>query len=135
MEFKIISQKENPLLNRLEVEVEITHPKESTPTRQLVLLEVSKKVDKPASLGVVKSVRTSFGSNVSKARVNFYNTEEDLKRTEPEHIIKKSKVEVKEESKEEAQEEEAESQPKTEGGVEDGKEEGESKEGKEEEKE
>ncbi len=136
MELKIISQKENPLLNRLEVEVEITHPKEPTPTRQVVLLEVAKMLNKPVNLGVVKTIRTSFGSNISKARINFYNTEEDLKKTEPEHIIKKSKVEVqesKEEQKEE-QKEETESKPET-GGVEDGEEKGESKEGEEEKKE
>ena len=34
MEVEIISQKDNPLLNRLEVDFKVLHPKETTPKRK-----------------------------------------------------------------------------------------------------
>ncbi len=107
MEIKIISKKENPLLNRTEIEFECDYPSEGTPN----LLDVKHKIvaleDSSNDLLVVDNMKPSYGATKAVGLAKIYDSIEKLNEIEPKAVIAKN-----EEPEEEAPaEEEAEEVP------------------------
>lgn len=86
---KIISRVENPLLGRVELEFQIQHKGQSTPSRsdvvtQVVAIEPGAK----ANLVVVKNTKTRFGQASTTGIAFVYSDEESLS-VEPKYVFKR----------------------------------------------
>lgn len=88
MELKIIEQKENPLLNRIELKIEIRHQGEPTPTREKAKEQIAAMLSVEKQLVVVKKIAQTY-SSISKTDAVVYKTLEDLKKSEPEYLLKR----------------------------------------------
>ena len=84
MEFKTISDIENPLFNRREVEGEI-HT-EVSPSRQEVAKLLSDKFSVPVENIKIRTIMGKFGSQVFIINTNIYKSKEERNKVE---IIKK----------------------------------------------
>lgn len=102
MELKIINKKEDPLLSRTKVEIEITFDK-ATPSKAEIKSKLSKDLGKEEKLIVVKGIYMEYGLKKAKNLSYVYESEEALKRIE---------VGKREESKTEAQEKPAKEETK-----------------------
>ncbi|MBC5792434.1 MAG: hypothetical protein H8Z69_00180 [Nanohaloarchaea archaeon] len=83
MDSTLVSVKENPLLERREVEVEIDHEGEATPSNEDVKNRVAAENDLDVEKVEIESVYTGFGSNTSKATLKVYDDfdyDEELER-------------------------------------------------------
>ena len=103
MEIKILSKKENPLLNRTEIEFECDYPGEGTPD----LLDVKHKIvaleDSSNDLLVVDNMKPSYGATKAVGLAKVYDSIEKLQEVEAKAVIAKN-----EEPEEEAPAEEEE---------------------------
>lgn len=116
-DLKIISEKENPLFNRKEVNAVIKA--KSSPKREEITDLLAKKYSTSWENVKIKGVNGSFGSEDFKVEANIYSSKEEKDKTEgtkkKDEEIKKKKEEEKKaaeqpaESGEESQEKEAES--------------------------
>ncbi len=91
MEIKIISQKDNALLKRKEVEFTISQgPKEKTPQR----LDVKKALAIELKIGdeaiFVKKMHTKTGTNTTQGVANVYQSVDQAKKVEPEYVRKRN---------------------------------------------
>ena len=112
MEIKILSKKENPLLNRTEIEFECDYPSEGTPN----LLDVKHKLvaleDSSNDLLVVDTMKPSYGATKAIGLAKIYDSIEKLQEIEPKSVQSKNEEpEVEEpEVEEEAEAEEVEAE-------------------------
>lgn len=102
MDIKIIERKENPLLNRVEIEFECEYPEEGTPK----ILDVKHKLvaleDSSNDLLVVDTMKPSYGVSTAVGLAKIYDSVEKLTEIEPASVISKNKEpEVEEEVTEE----------------------------------
>lgn len=85
MDMKIINQKENPLLNRKEVMIEVTHLGTSTPLRNQLIAGVAKSVKTSEDLVIINKIITKKGSASCEAKVLVYKKKEDI----PKELLEK----------------------------------------------
>lgn len=90
MEIKIISQKENPLLKRKEVQFNVEHEKGSTPPRQEVRRGVAAALKSNVDLVFIKRFETRTGTHMAMGTANLYESIEQAKRIEPEYVVKRN---------------------------------------------
>lgn len=104
MEIKILSKKENPLLNRTEIEFECDYPSEGTPN----LLDVKHKIvaleDSSNDLLVVDNMKPSYGATKAVGLAKVYDSVEKLQEIEPKAVIVKNEEPEEEPAEEEAAE-------------------------------
>lgn len=104
MEAKITSVRENPLLGRSKVKVEVEHEGESTPSQEDVKDRVAAENDLNTDEIEVESVYTGYGSQKSEATLKVYQDfdyDEDLEENpEEEQGVEDSGTEVSEEYEE-----------------------------------
>ncbi len=116
MRVEIITKKENPLLKRQDVEFIVKETK-ITPSREELRKQISAQTNSNEKNVVVGVLETNYGSTETKGIARIYKSNEDLKKTELEHIIKRNFK--AEEKKEEAPK--AEATPAPEGAKEEAK--------------
>ena len=90
--FKILQEKENPLFNRKEIQVNVES--EITPSNLEIEKLISEKFSIPVENMKIKKILGKFGSKTFTIIANIYNSEED--KNEIEKKSKKNKVEKKE---------------------------------------
>lgn len=73
METEIVSVRENPLLERRKVEVEVNHEGEPTPSEEDVKSRIAAENNLETDEVEILSIYTGYGSNVSKATLNIYD--------------------------------------------------------------
>ena len=102
MEIQIISQKENPLLKRKEVQFNVGHDPGSTPGRQEVRRAVATALKSNVDLVFVKKFETKTGTHTAVGTANLYESIEQARLIEPEYIVKRNvpREKPKEEAKE-----------------------------------
>lgn len=104
MEIKIISKKENPLLNRTEIEFECNYPTEGTPN----LLDVKHKIvaleDSSNDLIVVDNMKPSYGAAKATGLAKIYDSIEKLQEIEAKAVLAKNEEPEEEPAEEEAEE-------------------------------
>ena len=104
MEIKILSKKENPLLNRTEIEFECDYPSEGTPN----LLDVKHKIvaleDSSNDLLVVDNMKPSYGATKAVGLAKVYDSVEKLQEIEAKAVIAKNEEPEEEPAEEEAAE-------------------------------
>ena len=88
MEIKILEEKENKLLKRLEVLFEVRHGDGGgTPPRSKVREELARALKRSVDAVFIKKTATKSGLHASVGRANVYNDPDSAKAFEPEHII------------------------------------------------
>lgn len=112
MELKIISQNQNPLFKRNEVQA--TADSKVTPTHSDVKTELAKQLSTQPKNIKIKGIKGSFGSNTFEISANIYDSKEEKdtleikkKREKQEEEKAKQEAEKPEEVKQEAQPAEA----------------------------
>ena len=80
MELEIISEKENHLFNRREIQLNIKA--ETTPNRENVRKLISEKFSTPVENIKIKKILGKFGSKIFIITANIYASEEDKNKTE-----------------------------------------------------
>jgi small subunit ribosomal protein S24e len=104
MKIEIVSQKENPLLIRTEVQFRVNHDEVgSTPPRLEIRSAVADALKKSVDLVFVKRFVTRTGTSVALGVANVYGSAEQAKLIEPDYIVKRMvpPVEKAEEGKKE----------------------------------
>ncbi len=114
MKVKIISKKQNPLLKRMELIFRIEHDQDGgTPTRGEVRNQLATMLKTDFELVYIKNLETKTGTTVAIGEANAYETVEQAKLIEPEHIIArnttKEKIKETEKTQQVPKEEEEES--------------------------
>jgi len=106
MEFKLLSQFENPLLQRKEIKV-VAIFEASTPSREEIKTEVCKKFNFPEETTVIRRVSQEKGIKRAICLLNVYNSKEAMLQIEAKYLLerKKEKKEKAEEKTEEKKEE------------------------------
>ncbi len=91
MELKIVSQKENPLLKRKEVQFQVDHgPKGKTPSRLDVKRSLASTLQVSDQLVFIKRMKTLTGTNTAMGIATAYETLDQAKRIEPDYIFKRN---------------------------------------------
>ncbi len=88
--FLVVSQKDNKVIQRMEVFVRIEHRGKGTPSRQEVIDAVSKLLGTSRDLVVVRKIETEYGKDTSRAWVHVYRDRSVLERFEPKHLLERS---------------------------------------------
>ena len=88
MEVRITSEEYNPLLKRREVAFEVEHTEtRGTPPRFEVRKRLASLLKTDLELVYVKKVETKRGAMVAFGEANAYDSIEQAKLVEPEHIV------------------------------------------------
>ena len=85
----IIKERDNKLIQRLEVEGIVIHIDKGTPARGDIVKALSKLYNKNEGLIVVKFILSEYGVGISKVKAHIYDSMERLKSFEPEYILKR----------------------------------------------
>lgn len=86
-QLKVLKSTPNQLLNRKELQLEITHTNQSSPDKKSVTEELSSNYSIPSEQIYVYSMRTKPGLHKTLASVNMYSTFEDLKKIERPFVV------------------------------------------------
>ena len=92
---KILKEEKHDLLQRREIEFELDHPGNKTPTKDEALKYLSENLKINQELIKIIGIFSSYGGNFSKVRANVYNNLEAFKSIEE----FRKKVKVKKEKK------------------------------------
>jgi len=87
-EVTIANKRWNPLAEREELDLVLTHVAKPTPTRCEVKERVAEMLGVDKKLVVVTKMLTEYGIGRTKARVHVYKDYERLKKLEPEKVKK-----------------------------------------------
>lgn len=86
-QLKVIKSTSNPLLNRKELQLEITHTNQSSPDKKTVTSELSSNYSIAAQQIYVYDMCTKQGLHKTMASASLYNTFEDLKKIERAFVV------------------------------------------------
>lgn len=88
MKVKIVSKEYNPLLKRKEIVFEIEHAENGgTPPRFEVREKIASKLKTKVELVYVSRMETKTGTRTAVGEANAYDSVEQAKSLEPEHIV------------------------------------------------
>jgi len=107
MELDIKNKRENPLLNRTEVQFVVHHPNSPTPKRNNVREELSKAMKVPKDRVVVDHMNSHFGVHETQGYAKIYKSKEEAMNVEREYLLKRNKLEEKAEKKDKPDDEDA----------------------------
>jgi small subunit ribosomal protein S24e len=107
MEIEVISKKENPLLDRMEVNFKITHPKDITPKRKEVRDEIATLLKVKKDRIVIDHMNSEFGKPETIGYAKIYGSKENALQIETKAVLKRNGLfeEKKEEDKGEGKKE------------------------------
>ena len=94
-EYKIIKERNNPLIERKEYEVYINHITRGTPSRQEIREAISKLLNVPLENIYVISVKSVYGYGASKALIHVYSDAKRGEEIESEYIKIRNKPKAK----------------------------------------
>ena len=90
MELEIVSKKENPLLERTELEVLAHHTGSPTPTRDEMRQQVAAAMKSKKDVVLVDHMESSFGQGLTRGYVKVYKTKEAAMAIEREPIKRRN---------------------------------------------
>ena len=102
MNLKITGEKENPVLERTEIEFAIDAT--TTPKRETVQQEIAKSKGTKNELVVIRKIRQEFGKHESKGTAMLYKNEKQLKLLERSYMLERGKKKEKKEGETKAPE-------------------------------
>ena len=103
MEIEFIEEKENKLFNRKEIKFYVDYEGEATPKALDIKSKLVALLNTKKELLVVDNVQPHYGEPKALGYAKVYDTVDDLKYIEAEHILAKN-AEPEEEPEEEAEE-------------------------------
>ncbi|MFC7018365.1 MULTISPECIES: 30S ribosomal protein S24e [Haloarcula] len=103
MDIDIIEEDENPMLHRTDVRFEVVHD-EATPSRLSVRDSLAAKLNKDAEEVVVHKLDTKFGMRKTVGYAKVYDSPEDARDVEQDHMLERNKIVADGEADEEAEE-------------------------------
>ena len=103
MEIEFIEEKENKLFNRKEIKFYVDYDGEATPKVLDIKSKLVALLNTQKDLIVVDSIQPHYGEPRAKGYAKVYDSVDDLKYIEAEHILAKN-AEPEEEPEEEAEE-------------------------------
>jgi len=92
MEIEIQNKKNNPLLNRMEVQFVIRHEGESTPKRALIKNELAEQLKANKENVIIDHMRSNFGFEETIGYAKVYSSVAKAKDGESTHILKRNNV-------------------------------------------
>jgi small subunit ribosomal protein S24e len=95
MEIEIISEEENPMLHRTDVRFGLKHD-EATPSRLQVRDSLAAKLDKDSDEVVVRKLDTKFGMRETIGDAKVYESPDDARDVEQDHMLERNKIEAAE---------------------------------------
>ena len=97
---QVLDRKENPLLDRVEIQFKIGHDGEKTPSRDSIISAVA-QVEPGAKkeLIIVKNINTRFGQPLTTGTAYIYGSSESMT-VEPVHALKRHGVMADDEGEE-----------------------------------
>lgn len=104
MEIEIIEERENPLLERRELTVKVTHDA-ATPPRDAVREKLIALLNAGKDTVILGSLKSKFGVRESIAAVKVYKTKERALQVEPRHALEKNSLIEKAKKEEKPKEE------------------------------
>ena len=87
MNIEVVKTKENPLLERQEVEVLIKHNSQSTPKRADLLAELATKLKTDQELLIVETIKTDKGRAHTVGRILVYQKKESVPKDKLEKML------------------------------------------------
>lgn len=93
------NERYNPLLKRKEVYCRLSF-EDRTPSRGEVRAKIAGLMNAELERVVVDYIKTEFGKTEARSYVKIYDTVEDLRAIEEEHIIERNKAELNAEESE-----------------------------------
>lgn len=87
MQIEIKAQRENPTLDREEVEFVLHHPGEPTPKRSQVQELVASRTGGDASNVIIDNMKSEFGRGATQGYAKVYETKDAALHAEPEHLL------------------------------------------------
>ncbi|ELY40745.1 MULTISPECIES: 30S ribosomal protein S24e [Natronorubrum] len=99
MDVDIISETENPMLHRTDVTFELTH-EDATPSRLQVRDSLAAKLNKDADEVVVRKLDTKFGMRKTVGQAKVYDTADNARDVEQDHMLERNKIGAAEEDAE-----------------------------------
>lgn len=88
-QLKVLKSTPNPLLNRKELKLELTHTNQSTPDRKAVTEELSSHYSLPPKQIYVYNISTKPGMHKTHANASVYNSFDSLKAIERAFVVKR----------------------------------------------
>ncbi len=87
-DIQVVEERWNPLAERKELQLVITHVAQPTPTRCQVRDAIAERYKVDKKYVVVRKLVTEYGIGRSKATVHIYKDLERMKKLEPEKVLK-----------------------------------------------
>jgi len=113
MEIIIDSKKNNPLLNRTEVQFTIKHEGESTPNREIVRNELADMLNTKKENIIINNITSGFGTCETSGYAKVYTSLKQIKGVERKHFLKRNKL-ISDKKKDDKKDEKAEKPAPTE---------------------
>ncbi len=102
MEVEIISKKENPVIDRMELNFRVSHPKEVTPKRKEIRDEIAAQLKVQKDRIVIDNMKPEFGKPETMGYAKIYKSKNDALKIESKAVLKRNNL--MEEKKEKAEE-------------------------------
>ncbi|MCJ2564257.1 MAG: 30S ribosomal protein S24e [Candidatus Thermoplasmatota archaeon] len=87
METELLSRRENPLFERIEVEFRTRHASEPTPTRDALREEIAKIAKAKKDLVIIDSMNSDFGRPETTGYAKIYKSKDKILSVERKHIL------------------------------------------------
>ncbi len=97
MKIEIIDNKRNELFKRNEIVFSLSHEGSATPSRIEVRKELARLLKIDVDKVYVRKIKTMTGTMVAKGEAHVYDSVEQARQIEPEHIIIRNSPQKKEE--------------------------------------
>jgi small subunit ribosomal protein S24e len=99
MEIEIVDETENPMLHRTDVRFELTH-EDATPSRLQVRDSLAATLDKGSDEVVIRKLDTKFGMRKTIGDAKVYESADDARDVEQDHMLERNKIEADTEAEE-----------------------------------
>jgi len=87
METELLSRRENPFFERIEVEFRTTHASEPTPTRDALREEIAKIAKAKKDLVIIDRMDSDFGRPETTGYAKIYKSKDKILSVERKHIL------------------------------------------------
>ncbi len=87
METEVLSRRENPLLDRVEIEFRTRHSSEPTPTRDALREEIAKIAKAKKDLVIIDRMDSDFGRPETTGYAKIYKNKDRILSVERKHIL------------------------------------------------
>jgi small subunit ribosomal protein S24e len=87
METEVLSRRENPLFERIEIEFHTRHASEPTPTREALREEIAKIAKAKKDLVIIDRMDSDFGRPETSGYAKVYKSKDKILSVERKHIL------------------------------------------------